>query len=50
MVFDVVTEGLRLLVTGLGFRNINLLLMGRLGQRLQLRLGLEPLTEMTVGV
>ena len=43
MVFDVVAEGFCLLVARLGLRNINLLLMGRLGQRLQFRLGLKTL-------
>ncbi len=50
MVFDVMAEGFRLLIARLGFRNINLLRMCRLGQRLQLRLGLEALTELAVGI
>ena len=50
MVFDVVAKGFRLLVARLGLRNINLLLMGRLGQRLQFRLGLKTLAELAVGI
>ena len=50
MIFDVVAKGFRLPVTCLGLRNINLLLMGRLGQRLQLRLGLKALAELAVSV
>ena len=50
MVFDVMAKRFRLFIAGLGFRNVNLLRMGRLGQRLQRGLGLEPLAEMTVGV
>ncbi len=50
MVFDVVAKGFRLLVARLGLRNINLLLMGRLGQRLQLRLGLKSLAQLAVGI
>ena len=43
-------EGFRPLVTRLGFRDIDLLRMCRLGQRLQLRLGLEAQAEMAVCV
>ena len=50
MVFDVVAEGFRLLTACLGLGDINLLRLGSLGQRLQRRLGLEPLAEVPVGV
>ena len=50
MVFDVVAEGSRLPVAGLGLGNVDPLRPGRLGQRLQLRLRLEALAEMTVCV
>ena len=50
MVFDIMAEGFRLFIACLGFRNINFLRMCRLGQRLQFRLGLEALAEMTVCV
>ena len=50
MVFDVMAEGFRLFIASSGLGDIDLLRMGRLGQRLQLRLGLEALTELTVCV
>ena len=43
-------EGFRLLTARLGLRNIDLLRLGSLGQRLQRGLGLEPLAEVPVGV
>ncbi len=50
MIFNVMAEGFRLLVARLCLRNINLLLVGRLSQRLQLCLGLKALAELAVGI
>ena len=50
MIFNIVAEGLCLLVARLSLRNINLLLMCGLGQRLQFSLGLKAPAELAVGV
>ena len=50
MIFDVVAEGLCLLVTRLGLGDVDFLRARRLGQRLQIHLSLKAPAQLAVGV